>query len=31
LVDTAVSDAGMDQIDDGDAVADATVADDALI
>jgi hypothetical protein len=31
LVDAAVSDAGMDQVDDGDAVADGTVADDALI
>jgi hypothetical protein len=31
LVDTAVSDAGMDQVDDGDAVAGGTVADDALM
>jgi hypothetical protein len=28
VVDTAVSDAGMDQVDDGDAVADDPVADD---
>jgi hypothetical protein len=30
-VDTAVSDAGMDQVDDGDTVAFDTVADDTLM